>query len=439
MRIALICTLLAVLSSPSPAPADDWPQWLGPRRDSVWRETGILKRFPENGPAVQWRVPVAHGYAGPAVAGDRVFLMDYVVRSGKIVNNPGGHDKLEGVERVLCFAADTGKLLWKHEHDRPYKLSYGGGPRCTPTIDSGKVYALGAEGNLWCLDAEDGKVIWAKDFLKDYEATTPFWGHAAHPLVDGDRVYCVVGGEGSIAVAFDKNTGREVWRALSASQQGYCPPTMIEHAGRKQLLIWHAEALNSLDPPSGEVLWSVPMKAQYGMAIAAPRKLGSHLLASAKGVAILLKLDDTKPGAEIVWRGTPKTAIFSANVTPFLQDGLIVGCDLESGALMGVRLEDGERLWQTFQPTTGSTRRQRYGTAFVVKHEDRFFLFNETGDLILARMSAEGYEELGRFHVLDATNHALGRPTVWSHPAFAHRSVFARNDKELVRVSLAAE
>jgi outer membrane protein assembly factor BamB len=439
MRITSICLLLAVLLFLAPTRADDWPQWLGPNRDSVWREKGVVQRFPEQGLAVQWRAPVALGYAGPAVADGKVYVMDYLRRTGEIRNNPGGRDRLEGAERVLCLAADTGKVIWKHEYDRPYNFSYPGGPRCTCTIDDGKVYALGAEGNLWCLDAEKGRVIWSKDFAEDYGAETPFWGHAAHPLVDGEVLYCVVGGEGSVAVAFEKNTGRELWRSLSSRDQGYCPPTMIEHAGGKQLLIWHSESVNSLDPKSGEVHWSVPLKPSYGMSIATPRKLGPYLFVTGYGDAgVLLRLDDTKPAAEIVWRGEPKMAMYCATSTPFLEAGMIYGCDIKTSALMGVRMEDGQRLWQTLEPTLGGTRRDRYGTAFLVKHEDRFFLFNETGDLILARLSPQGYQETDRFHVLEPTNHTFGRPVVWSHPAFADKCVFARNDQELVCVNLAA-
>jgi hypothetical protein len=123
-----------------------------------------------------------------------------------------------------------------------------------------------------------------------------------------------------------------------------------------------------------------------------------------------------------------------------LEDGMIYGCDVNSGALMGVRLKDGERIWQTVAPTLGEgARRGRYGTAFLVKHEDRFFLFNETGDLILAQLSPEGYREIDRFHVLEPTSNTFGRPVVWSHPAFANKCLFARNDKEIVCVNLAAQ
>ncbi len=440
MQTRTFLATLLVLLIPVSASADDWPQWLGPQRGSVWREDGVLDRFPADGLKVEWRAPVAYGYSGPAVAGGRVFVMDYVVEKGEIRNNATVRDELEGTERVLCFDAATGKLLWKYEYARPYRISFGGGPRCTPTVDGDRVYALGAEGNLWCLSVEDGRVLWSKDFVEEYGAETPLWGVAAHPLVGGDKVFCVVGGEGSVAMAFDKHTGREVWRALSAEHQGYCPPTMIEHAGMRQLVIWHGDAINGLNPNSGEVYWSVPLKPSYGMAIAAPRMLGPYLFASGYGrVGLLLKLADDRPAVDIVWRGEPKTAVYSSNVTPFLLDGMIYGCDIETGALMGVRMADGERLWQTVAPTMGADRRGRYGTAFLVRHEDRFFLFSETGDLVLARLLPEGYEELDRTRLLEPTEDVFGRRLVWSHPAFAGRSVFARNDKELVRASLAAE
>ncbi len=439
MRIALVVSVLVGWGAASIVSADDWPQWLGPNRDSVWRETGIVERFPEQGLPVKWRTPIELGYSGPAVAEGRVIVMDYVRREGEVRNNPGGRDRLEGTERVLCFAADSGKLLWKYAYDRPYHVSFGGGPRCTPTLADGKVYALGAEGNLTCLDARTGQKLWEKDYVEDYGAETPMWGVAAHPLVDGDTLYCVVGGQGSVAVALDKDTGRERWRALSASQPGYCPPTIIEHGGRRQLLIWHAESINSLAPATGRVYWSIPLKPAYGMAIAAPRKLGNLLFASAYGnAAALLKLSDTEPAAEIVWRGKPKTAVYSGNVTPILEQGMIYGCDIATSALVGVRIDDGSRLWQTLEPTLGQGQRGRYGTASLVKHADRFLLFNEKGDLILARLSPAGYQEIDRAQVIEPTNTVFGRRLVWSHPAFAQKCLFARNDRELVCVNLAA-
>jgi outer membrane protein assembly factor BamB len=422
----------------SPACAEDWPQWLGPKRDSVWRETGIVKSFPAAGLPVKWRVPVSYGYSGPAVAQGKVFVADFVNTAGELANNPGVRVKLPGKERVLCFDAATGAELWKHEDELVYELSYPGGPRCTPTVDGDKLYMLGAEGLLTCLKVKDGSVVWQKNLKAEYKVAAPIWGFTSHPLVDGDLLFTLVGGEGSIAVAFDKHTGAEVWRALSAPEPGYCPPTMIEHAGVKQLLIWHTQSLNSLNPRTGKVYWSIPLEPSYSMSVTAPRKEEDYLYASGIGnTSALLKLAGDKPGAQVVWRGNPKNSVFCANSTPFLDAGMIYGADCQTGQFIGAQMKDGKRLWETFQPTTGGQRRASHGTAFIVKQDDRYFLFSETGDLILAQLSPAGYEELGRFHVLEPTNESFGRSVVWSHPAFAKKCVFARNDKELVCVDLA--
>ncbi len=439
MRCAIV--FVAVMMSagllPSFSRADDWPQWLGPRRDSVWRETGLLEKFPSGGPKVLWRVPIAGGYAGPAVAQGRVYVTDYLAETGKNTSNPGTRDRRTGKERVLCFQAADGKLLWKHEYDCPYQLSYSSGPRCTPTVHGDKVYTLGAEGNLVCLDAAKGTVVWARELKKDYQTPTPIWGFAGHPLVDGNKLFCLVGGEGSVVVAFDKDNGKELWRALSAREPGYCPPTLIEAGGKKQLLIWHPESLNSLDPENGKPYWSVPLKPNYGMSITAPRQLGDYLYTSGIGdAAVLLKLARDRPAAEVVWRGTKQTAVYCVNSTPFLEEGTIYGADCEQGQFRAVKLDNGARLWDTFAPTTGN-RRGSSGTAFIVKNGSRFFLLSETGDLIIARLTPKGYEEISRARLLEPTSTAFGRDVLWSHPAFANQCVFARNDKELICVSLA--
>lgn len=419
---------------------DDWPQWMGPNRDAVWKETGIIESIPTGGLPVKWRSPVKLGYSGPAVAHGKVLLMDYEVKSGEVVNNPGGPTKLTGKERVLCFDASTGELVWKHEYDEPYSISYAGGPRCTPTIDGNRVYTYGAEGRYSCLDLSSGKVLWQKSMPTEYKTKTPIWGYTSHPLVVGDLVITIVGGSDSVCVALDKTTGEEVWTALNAAEPGYGTPTIIRHADTDQLLIWHPESINGLNPASGELYWSLPLKPGFNMSIMGPRKVDDLLYASAIGNAsALMKLDDNTPNAEFVWRGTAKTSVYCSNSTPFLENGMIYGCDIETGALIGASMEDGKRLWQTTKPTDNHPRRSRHATAFLVKHKDRFFLFNELGDLILAKLTVDGYNELGRFHILEPTNEAFGRAVVWTHPAFAGRCVFARNDKELVCVDLAAQ
>jgi len=444
-RRAILFTLLACLTSA--ARGDDWPQWMGPTRDGVWRETGIVKSIPAAGLPVKWQIDVQGGYSGPAVANGRVYLMDYERREGAVANAPNQRTTLAGRERVLCLDERTGTLLWKHEYECPYAISYASGPRCTPTVADGKVYTLGAEGNLFCLEAATGKVVWSKNFQTDYAAPTPLWGFCGHPLVDGDRLFCLVGGAGSVAVAFDRNTGRELWRALSASESGYCPPSIIESAGVRQLVIWDADNLNALNPATGTLLWSQPLKPAYGMSIMAPRvatmKQGQVLFASGIGrVGALYTLAADKPAASVAWRGDPKSAVYCANSTPFISGETLYGCDCETGFLTAVDLATGKRLWETGVPTLGD-RRGRHGTAFLVRQgdasgSDRTWLLSETGDLILARLTPAAYEELGRTHLLDPTGECFGRDVVWSHPAFANRCVFARNDRELLCVSLAA-
>src|SRR5262249_95686 len=146
---------------------------------------------------------------------------------------------VEGKERVLCLDEQTGAVVWKHEYDCTYKrLSYCKGPRTTPVIDGDKVYTLGAMGHLFCLDEKRGKVMRSKQFMQDIGAPVQNWGFAGHPLVDGQKLICLVGGKGSIAVAFEKDSGKELWRGVDGEAQGYCPPTMIEAGGRRQLIIW---------------------------------------------------------------------------------------------------------------------------------------------------------------------------------------------------------
>src|SRR5579884_502270 len=162
------CTLLLMVVLAPATLADDWPQWMGPHRDAVWAETGILDRLPPQGPKVLWRTPVAGGYAGPAVVGNHVYLLDFVKRTGDATPSALARNALTGKERVHCFDATTDKELWSHAYDCSYRISYPGGPRCTPTVHEGKVYTLGAMGQLLCLDADKGTVLWSKSFPKDY-------------------------------------------------------------------------------------------------------------------------------------------------------------------------------------------------------------------------------------------------------------------------------
>ena len=435
---SVICFSCVVTNSDSWA--DDWPQWLGPQRDGVWRETGILEEFPLDGLRYRWRARIGTGYAGPAVAGGRVFVHDR--KLARDASNPASafdRGLIRGTERVVCLDEKDGRELWVHEYDCPYTISYAAGPRATPLVHQGKVYTLGAEGHLHCLEAATGKIVWSREFTKDFGCKTPIWGFSGHPLLDGQKLICLVGGEGSVAVAFDKDTGKELWRALSAREPGYAPPMLYEFGGRRQVIIWHPEAVSALDPETGRVFWTHRAEARMGMSIASPRQVGDRLyLTSFYSGSLMLRIRGIE-APEVLWK-TPKasekdtTMLHSVMSTPVvLPDHIYGSCSY--GQFRCLKTDTGERVWETFEPTTG--RSERWGNAFIVAQGNRYFLFNEKGDLIMARLTPEKYQEVGRVKLIEPNNRDAGRLVVWSHPAFANRSVYARNDMEIVCASLA--
>lgn len=441
-RALLVAWLACLVVTTPSALADDWPGWMGPSRDGVYRETGIIDEVPDSGLSVKWRKPVAGGYAGPAAADGRVFVFDYERQSGEAFNDPGARATLQGQERLTALDAATGKQLWQHAYDCAYSISYPAGPRCTPTVDGEHVYTLGSQGDLHCLRVGDGDLVWSRSLKRDFNAEVPIWGFAAHPLVHGDLLYTMVGGTGQGIVALDKLTGEVRWKALDA-KAGYCPPTIIEQAGTRQLIVFHPEAVVSLDPSDGSQYWSIPFTPDFEMSIARPVVDGNLMyVSSIRTEALLIQLSEDRPEAKEVWRGAPKNAVHSGNSTPMFVDGVIYGTDCNDGDLVAVDSEDGSQLWTTFEATKpGEERYIRHGTAFLTRvgQSDRYLVMSETGDLLMARLTKEGYESLGRFHAVEPTSECFGRDVVWSHPAYANRTAYIRNDKEIVAVDLAKD
>lgn len=424
---------VALLVAFSTAKADDWPHWMGPQRDNVWREKGVIDNFPEGGLKVKWRAPVAGGYAGVAVKGDRLFVTDLVTEANVKVAN-FGRKKYEGTERVLCLNAMTGKEIWKHTYPVTYNISYPAGPRCTPTVDGDRVYTLGAVGHLFCLDVKSGKPLWSKDLVKEYQTKPALWGYASHPLVYGNSLLCIVGGKGSEVVSFDKKTGKENWRAITASEQGYSPLTIIKAAGVEQLIVLCPDGVHSLNPNNGKLYWSAPYGATNGSIIMTPILWKDYLFVGGySNKNLLLKLGTEKPSADVVWRDKKGHGLAPINVQPFLLGKVIYGLD-QNGKMYAVELPDGKRLWETSAPV--SKRPVGSGTAFLVRHQDRFWMFNENGELLIGTLSPKGFKEIDRTKIIDQTNNAFGRQVVWCPPAFAHKCVFVRNDKECICVSL---
>jgi outer membrane protein assembly factor BamB len=426
-RFALLFAILSRLSALTHA--DDWPQWGGPQRDLVWRESGIIGKLPAGQLPRVWSQPIGAGYAGPAVADGRVFVADRIAE--------------ENLERVLAFDADDGRPLWKHQYKAPYNISYPLGPRCTPTVDGDRVYMLGAVGHLHCLNAKSGDVLWQKHLPTDFGTKLPNWGMAAAPLVDGDQLIVLAGGAGgALVVSFDKLTGAERWRSLDDPAVGYAPPVILEFGGRRQLIIWHAAAVSAIDPENGQVIWEFPHEVQEALTIATPRRIGNRLFVSSfyQGPLMLdLGADGKTP--KVVWDGRGGSELKNESIhtimpTPIVTDELIFGVS-SYGQLRCLEAATGKKIWETRQPTGEG----RWWNAFLVPNGEppgnKVFLANEQGELILAELSRDGYREISRSKLIEPTQPIQRRMTVWAHPAFALRSVFARNDKELIRVNLA--
>jgi outer membrane protein assembly factor BamB len=419
--------ILHLLVADCPARADDWPGWGGPKRDLVWRETGIVDKLPSGLLPRVWSTPLAEGYSGPAVANGRVYITD--------------RQKEKQNERVLCLDAETGKIIWVHEYRPPhYSISYPAGPRSTPEIHDGRVYTIGAMGQMFCFDEKTGDILWSKDFVKDFNTKLPIWGMVASPLVDGDQLITMVGGENALVVSLDKATGRERWRALDDPEVGYSPPVIFAIHGKRHLIVWHPRSITGLEPETGKQLWDVPYSVKVGLTIATPRNVGDRIfVTSFYNGPRMIEVGDDGLSAKILWQGHSDSEVQTDGLhsiipTPVFDGKFIYGV-CSYGQLRCLDASSGKRLWETY----GATGKGRWWNAFLIPHEDKYFIHNEQGDLIIARLSPQGYEELSRAKLVEPTREVMRRMTIWSHPAFAMKSVFARNDKEIVRVSLAAD
>ena len=428
--------------------ADDWPQWMGVNRDAVWNEPGITREFPEDGPPVKWRIPIGTGYAGPAVADGKIFLMDRKqemdAEGQPAINRDVSPPAFLGTERVFCVSAETGEMIWEHEYDCPYQIQYQNGPRTTALIEDGRCYALGAMGDLYCFDADTGDVIWHKNFPQQYSAKPPLWGWSNHPIIDGDLLYCTVGGEGSAVVAFNKHSGEEVWKSLTVEEIGYAPPVIYEANGKKQLIVWLDTQVESLDPQTGQSNWSQPFPEDAApqrpvVTIMTPLFVGSHLYVSNfYNGSLMWDVAADASGAKKVWgAGRNDNHDEGLNIlmmTPFVQDGHIYGA-AGMGQFRCIEANSGKVVWRDIAPLSEG-RPAAFATCFLVKNDDVFFIFNDSGDLIIAELSPEGYQELDRAKLLAADGFARGRDVVWSHPAYANQCFFGRNESELICVDL---
>jgi len=406
----------------------DWPQWRGEDRDGLWKENGVIDKFKEKDLKIKWRAKISGGYSGPTVANGKVYITDRI-------KDP------DEAERVLCFDAMTGRPKWSHTYGCKYKkVSYTAGPRASVSVDRGKAYSLGTMGALFCFDADSGKVLWKKDLQEEYSVKPPIWGLAASPLVEGGLVIVMMGGkEGACIAAFDSLTGEERWLALDDSAS-YSAPILIEQAGKKVLVCWAGSQVAGLDPMSGKIYWRHPFKPRKMVInIATPVFHNNYLfLSDFYSGSLLLKVDPSKMAVKEIWRrkGANERRTDSLHCcisTPLLFGEHIYGVD-SYGELRCLDLLTGDRVWESL----AATRNVRWGNIHMTMNEDKVWMFNEMGELIISTLSEEGFNEISRASLIKPTLRQLNQRggVCWSHPAFAYKHIYARNDEELVCADL---
>jgi len=421
-------TLLAVvvtlpLLSSAVLRADDWPQWRGLNRDGVCGEAGLLQSFPAEGLKVRWRAPIGWGYSSPVVAHDRVFLHD-----SDLSDYPGK-------ERIHCWDETTGKEIWTHIYDVAYEdwafePTQEIGPVATPIIDHGKIYCLGRLNHLFGMDVRNGEILWTRDLVKDYDVA--FSAGMPSPLIEGDLLILFVGVKaGASVLALNKDTGKEVWRSLD-ERLTFSSPMVITSGGMKQLIVWTQESVTSLDPAKGTTYWRQRLLTGSDYAVSTPVFHNDRLLIG----GLMFQMDSDKPGATVLWpkSSAPARRIYSHTSTALFRGDHLFSAK-STGELVCVDARTGEQVWENDNVTD-----LRNGASIhLTPNGDSVLLYTNKGELIRARLTADGYNELSRASVIEPTMPFGGRKVVWAPPAYANRHIFVRSGKELVCASLEAD
>ena len=411
--------------------ADEWHQWRGENREGVWNETGIIEKFEGEEIPLRWRVPISSGYSGPSIADGRVYVTDKIT-------------KPKQVERVHCFDWETGESIWSYTYDCVYKIDYAAGPRANVTIHDGLAYALGAMGHLHCFDAATGEVVWKRDLNAEYDIHMPIWGIASAPIVEGENLIVQIGGKpDACIVAFDRKTGEEKWKALD-DKASYSAPIVITHAGQRILICWTGNNIAALDPVTGMAHWVYPFPStRWEIGIATPIFYENELFfTNFYEGSLLLKLQSDEVAVELGWHRVGKDeqntdALQTTMATPVRIGDYIYGVD-SYGELRCLDARNGDRIWEDLT----AVRKARWSNIHFVSHpvssDNRVWMFNEQGELLITELSPEGLNIISRAKLIEPTLDQLNRRggVTWAHPAFAYKHVFARNDNELVCANL---
>ncbi len=422
------------------ASAADWPQWQGPDRNAISKDTGLLKEWPKDGPPLAWRIAgLGGGDSAPAIAAGKIFGMSH-----------------RGEDEVVWALSETdGTELWVTKLGPAFRQAMPQsreGPGCTPTVDGERLYALGIGGDLACLQISDGKILWQRNLVKDFGGVVPTWSYRESPLVDGENVLCTPGGTEATMVALDKLTGKTIWTSRLPDSSGgdsggpgggpgrggrgggpggnsgaaYSSPIAIEFGGQRQYVQLTARALIGVAASDGKFLWRYDRPAnRMGINCTTPLYHdGQVFAASAYGAGGgLVKLSKDAEGgikAEEVWFSRSMENHQGGVV---LVDGTLYGSNggNAGGYLACLDFKTGDVLWDERQP---DKRRVRKGSVAVA--DSRIYYRTEEGELILIEPSRSEFLERGRFTQPDRT-----RQPAWAHPVIANGKLYVRDQDVL--------
>jgi outer membrane protein assembly factor BamB len=382
--------------------AKDWPQWRGPYRDGLSRETGLLKEWPKDLAKLKvWEQPTGVGYSALAVAAGRAYT---------IVQDRDD-------EAVVCWDAETGKELWRFRYPCKYENSYGSGPRATPTVEGEVLYAVGATGILHCLKVQSGEKVWRRDLLDDFKAENLRWGVAFSPLIEGDRLFVMPGGpDGNSIAALDKHTGKTLWKALD-DPAGYSSPFGATLAGQRQILFFTGAGLVGVTPDTGKLLWRFDWETQYGCNIATPIVAGDYVFISSgynRGCAVLkIEASGGTFQAKRVYENRKMRNHFSS-------------CVLFKDHLYG--FDDSVLSCLEFRTGTVKWKQNGFGKGSLTIADGHLIVLSEQGTLVLAEATPAAYREVSRLTVADEQ--------CWTVPVLANGRLYIRNETRALCLDL---